>query len=75
VTAIAAVVAQPPLHSDGPPGSQPPYVDAGGARIYLIVIRVLPRETASTLGKTKPVTVNCADLVAEDAEEGTDNPR
>lgn len=55
------------LPSDEPKGIWPPYLDIGGIRIYLIMVRALPTPTASKQGKPQPVTITREDLINPDA--------
>lgn len=51
------------LPSDGPENAYPPYLDLPGARVYLIQVRGLPRESASKQGRTEPVIVQRRQLI------------
>jgi hypothetical protein len=53
-----------PLHlpSDGPQNVYPPYLDLPGARVYIIQVRALPRESASKQGKTEALVLQRAQL-------------
>jgi hypothetical protein len=51
------------LPSDGPENAHPPYLDLPGARVYLIQVRGLPRESASRQGRAVPLIVQRAQLV------------
>jgi hypothetical protein len=53
------------LPSDGPEKAYPPYLDLPGARVYLIQVRGLPRESASRQGRTEPLIVQRAQLVGD----------
>lgn len=53
------------LPSDGPDNVYPPYLDLPGARVYLIQVRGLPRESASRQGRTEPLIVQRTQLVGD----------
>jgi len=55
------------LPTDGDEKAWPRYIDLEGVRVHLVVIRALPVESASKLGKAQPVTVTKQDLVNQDA--------
>lgn len=56
------------LPSDGPVENWPPYLDVGGIRVYMVVARALPRESASKQGKAQSVVVTREDLLNPDAD-------
>jgi hypothetical protein len=53
------------LPSDGADNAYPPYLDLPGARVYLIQVRGLPRESASRQGRTEPLIVQRSQLVGD----------
>jgi hypothetical protein len=55
------------LPTDGDEKAWPRYIDLEGVRVHLVVIRALPVESASKLGKAQPVTVTKQNLVDPDA--------
>jgi hypothetical protein len=57
------------LPSDGPAEIRPPYLDVGGVRVYLLVVRALPTASASQLGKAQPVRVSRDDLLNPDVDD------
>lgn len=54
------------LPSEGSVDSWPSYLDVGGIRVYMVVARALPRESASKQGKVQPVVVTREDLLDPD---------
>jgi hypothetical protein len=49
--------------TDGDEKQAPPYLDVGGVRVYLLVVRALPpAASASKAGKPKPLTLAKDDL-------------
>jgi hypothetical protein len=49
--------------TDGDEKQPPPYLDVGGVRVYLLVVRALPpAASASKAGKPKPLTLTKDDL-------------
>ena len=55
------------LPTDGEEKAWPRYVDLEGVRVHLVVVRAMPVESASKLGKAQPVTVTRRDLVDPDS--------
>jgi hypothetical protein len=53
------------LPSDGPENAYPPYLDLPGARVYLIQVRGLPRESASRQGRTELLILERTQLVGD----------
>lgn len=57
------------LPSDGLKEAWPPYLDVGNVRVYMIVARGLPQESASKQGKPQPVVVKREDLLHPDGAD------
>lgn len=55
------------LPTDGDEKAWPRYIDLEGVRVHLVVVRALPVESASKLGRAQSVTVSRQDLVDPDA--------
>lgn len=55
------------LPTDGDEKAWPRYIDLEGVRVHLVVVRALPVESASKLGRAQPVTVTKQDLVDPDS--------
>jgi len=54
--------------SDGPENAKPPYLDLPAARVYIIQVRGLPRESASKQGKTEPLIIRRTQLAGDRAD-------
>jgi len=58
------------LQTDGGPKEWPPRIDVGGLTVFLVQVRGLPQESASTRGALEVVTVTKDDLLRwDDARE------